>query len=112
MDKVYVKYNAETFEVEAFLLENEIQDNDNYILIDKTKESELIELTNENGGTLFVKDVDKKEFESIVIPLRKAYLLEQESETDILKREVAEMKEQLNSILTFMNELKEAETLK
>ena len=55
-----VKYNKETLEVEGFFTEEQREENANYIEIEDDKEIELIKL-NQNG-TLFVKNIETKEF--------------------------------------------------
>lgn len=101
MEKVFVKYNIKSMEVEGFFLEEQIQPNFNYIEITQEQEAELREMCNKNCGTLFVKNVESKEFESRVISLVERPLsndlqlklamaeLSEEKDTQILNIELA-----------------------
>ena len=54
-------------EVEGFFLEEQLQTDYNYIEITKDYENKLRQMCDENCGTLFVVNVETKEFESRVV---------------------------------------------
>lgn len=105
IENVYVGYNPETMQVTGFFLEGQTQDSQSYIKIEKNRESELINLTNENLGTLFVVDVEKAEFESRVVYLdstpeeRYSFSRRESSEVETLKEEIAELKEMVAKLM-------------
>ena len=69
MDKVFVKFDTNTLEVQGFLIEEQLEEGSEYIEIDSKTEERLRTMSNENCGTLFVVDVKNKKFESRVISL-------------------------------------------
>ncbi|MDU4953647.1 MAG: hypothetical protein E6X21_15110 [Clostridium sp.] len=107
---VLVKYNKETLEVEGFFTEEQREENANYIEITNDKEIELLKL-NQNG-TLFVTNIETKEFEARQVKLKSiikpqdnlnAQLLKQNAE---LKVAVEKQKAFNSQILLEMAKLK------
>ncbi|MDU2108965.1 hypothetical protein [Clostridium sp.] len=92
MKKVFAKYNIESMEVEGFFLEEQIQPDFNYIEITQDKEIELREMCNENCGTLFLVNVETKEFESRVISLENIPLSKEEKAIKDLEEENLQLK--------------------
>lgn len=92
MKKVFAKYNIESMEVEGFFLEEQIQPDFNYIEITQDKEIELREMCNENCGTLFLINVETKEFESRVISLENIPLSKEEKAIKDLEEENLQLK--------------------
>lgn len=92
MKKVFAKYNIESMEVEGFFLEEQIQPDFNYIEITQDKEIELREMCNENCGTLFIVNVETKEFESRVISLENIPLSKEEKAIKDLEEENLQLK--------------------
>lgn len=92
MKKVFAKYNIESMEVEGFFLEEQIQPDFNYIEITQDKEIELREMCNENCGTLFLINVETKEFESRVISLENIPLSKEEKAIKDLDEENLQLK--------------------
>lgn len=92
MKKVFAKYNIESMEVEGFFLEEQIQPDFNYIEITQDKEIELREMCNENCGTLFLVNVETKEFESRVISLENIPLSKEEKAIKDLDEENLQLK--------------------
>lgn len=99
--KVFVKYDTNTYEVRGFLLKDQLEDGVEYIEIDSKIEKDLRNICNENAGTLFVKDVGSKEFESRVISLGECPQTQEEKAIKDLKKEninlklaIAELSEQ------------------
>lgn len=92
MKKVFAKYNIESMEVEGFFLEEQVQPDFNYIEITQDKEIELREMCNENCGTLFLVNVETKEFESRVISLENIPLSKEEKAIKDLEEENLQLK--------------------
>lgn len=95
MEKVFVKYNTKTMEVDGFLLEEQLQPNFNYIEITKDYENELRQMCDENCGTLFVVDVKNKKFESKVISIESN--LTYHNEINLLKNKIKDLEMQINN---------------
>lgn len=95
MDKVFVKFDTNTLEVQGFLIEEQLEEGSEYIEIDSKTEERLRTMSNENCGTLFVVDVKNKKFESRVISLENIPLSEEENLQ--LKVALAEMTEEKDS---------------
>lgn len=92
MEKIFVKYNLNSMEVEGFFLEEQLQTDSYYVEITQEKEVELRAMCNENCGTLFVVNVETKEFESRVISLENIPLSKEEKAIKDLEEENLQLK--------------------
>lgn len=92
MEKIFVKYNLNSMEVEGFFLEEQLQPDSYYVEITQEKEVELRAMCNENCGTLFVVNVETKEFESRVISLENIPLSKEEKAIKDLEEENLQLK--------------------
>ncbi|MDU4320723.1 MULTISPECIES: hypothetical protein [Clostridium] len=99
MDKIFVKYNIKTMEVEGFFLEEQLQTDYNYIEITKDYENKLRQMCDENCGTLFVVNVETKEFESRVVSLKNIPLSREEKAIKDLEEENLKLKLALAEIV-------------
>lgn len=91
-DKVYVKFDINTLEVQGFLREDQLEEGIEYIEIDLKTEIQLRDMTDENCGTLFVTDVKNKKFESRVVSLGERPLSKEEQEIKNLEEENLQIK--------------------
>ncbi|MDU4728003.1 MULTISPECIES: hypothetical protein [Clostridium] len=92
MDKVFVKFDTNTLEVQGFLIEEQLEEGSEYIEIDSKTEERLRTMSNENCGTLFVVDVKNKKFESRVISLENIPLSKEEKAIKDLEEENLQLK--------------------
>ncbi|WP_027640099.1 hypothetical protein [Clostridium cadaveris] len=99
---VLVKYNKETLEVEGFFTEEQREENENYIEIEADKEIELLKL-NQNG-TLFVKNVETKEFEARQVKLKSIIKPQDNLNAQLLKQN-AELRAALGKQQAFNSQI-------
>ena len=92
MEKIFVKYDLNSMEVEGFFLEEQLQPDSYYVEITQEKEVELRAMCNANCGTLFVLNSETKEFESRVIYLENIPLSKEEKAIKDLKEENLQLK--------------------
>lgn len=108
--KVFVKYDPETMLVEGFYIEEEmeIEEEGSFVEIDKNTETQILNNPEFcDGKSLFVKDVESKEFEYKVIKLENIPKTKEEEEIDRLTDEVSYLRSQLEEVSSFMATLRE-----
>lgn len=100
---IYVNYDTSTLKVKGLYLENELEENENYIQITREEERAMLRMADEECGSLYVKNIKRRLFEARIEPHEEKVFSIEPDRISALEKEVNELKEVIKQLTKKQN---------